>query len=508
MTAASVPPSTRARTVLAEKVESCRSRGISRLPTVTKLAAEAGVARGTMWKATRELSELGVIVCSPRAGIRISRDASPPPAARPGLDIALSQNSWHRTARRLDHDIAAGRFTPGTPLPPTKVLCARYGVSNQTLRRALGSMIDSGRIELRRRRYHVRAWTSATRTGTVMLIARGDTPRRFLQATSRFVETYRAFEEVCAEANVRLELHTFDYTSGYLRDEHGRDRVRIADRDVSGYLGFLVWAQGLEGLNLPAFVVDLHRYHRPVSVLDESGWLDWMPLLNGYPMTRVFRLGLDARCGLEMGRHLRSLGHRRVAYMSTDPLSPRLDGVRQAFTEAGLDDAVRLFAPARVRQQAPVASDGDVGALVEALCRSSIMRDSPAGPALTRVLRAQSRELVSAARHETRYATLIPLIHRALSDREITAWVATNDSEALLCMRHIDMHTDNARPSIALVGFDDTFEASMNGLTSYNFAVGSYARGMLDHILRPDSRPVATAPVTYPGFVTPRASTH
>lgn len=74
------------------------------------------------------------------------------------------------------------------------------------------------------------------------------------------------------------------------------------------------------------------------------------------------------------------------------------------------------------------------------------------------------------------------LFKKAASISNVTAWVCANDFMATMAIDFIKRNMDK---KIALVGFDDTFLAFRNGLTSYNFNIQSLVQLMLAHILNP-----------------------
>jgi len=76
------------------------------------------------------------------------------------------------------------------------------------------------------------------------------------------------------------------------------------------------------------------------------------------------------------------------------------------------------------------------------------------------------------------------LFKKAASIPNITAWVCANDYMATMAIDYIKRKVDK---KIALVGFDDTFLAFRNGLTSYNFNIQGLVQLMLAHILNPSA---------------------
>lgn len=67
--------------------------------------------------------------------------STPPFAAQP--EVALH----HQVREDLLLKLRSGKWAPGAGIPPEPALCAHYGVSRGTLRRALGDLVNEGYLE-------------------------------------------------------------------------------------------------------------------------------------------------------------------------------------------------------------------------------------------------------------------------------------------------------------------------------------------------------------------------
>ncbi|WP_328920269.1 winged helix-turn-helix domain-containing protein [Streptomyces sp. NBC_00208] len=59
----------------------------------------------------------------------------------------MVEYEWQRVARDLAQQIDSGRIRPGAALPGIVRLAKEYGVADHTIRRALRSLREAGRIE-------------------------------------------------------------------------------------------------------------------------------------------------------------------------------------------------------------------------------------------------------------------------------------------------------------------------------------------------------------------------
>jgi DNA-binding LacI/PurR family transcriptional regulator len=112
-------------------------------------------------------------------------------------------------------------------------------------------------------------------------------------------------------------------------------------------------------------------------------------------------------------------------------------------------------------------------------------------------------------KRETLREHVEPLFARALRDRDITAWVISNDLTALSALGFLRSRRRRVPQEISVLGFDDIYEAFSAKMTSYSFNLPALMHAMLSYVLRPSSfRGKAThdSPFEVEGFVSQRGS--
>jgi DNA-binding LacI/PurR family transcriptional regulator len=117
-------------------------------------------------------------------------------------------------------------------------------------------------------------------------------------------------------------------------------------------------------------------------------------------------------------------------------------------------------------------------------------------------------QILPTMKHRMLQEKLDPLFSEARRSGA-TAWVGVTDEIALEALRHLHEAGISVPREISVMGFDDTMEAFMAEMTSYQFNTLGAMRPTLDHILRPRV-PEAERdrkPVTIEGFVNERQST-
>jgi LacI family transcriptional regulator len=100
-----------------------------------------------------------------------------------------------------------------------------------------------------------------------------------------------------------------------------------------------------------------------------------------------------------------------------------------------------------------------------------------------------------------------PLCRKVAADRSITALVGANDAIALGCLDFLRSEKVVVPHDLSVVGFDDSMQALVNHLTSYNFNATACIQAMIRDILSPRSRSAGKQRVVeLDGFVTARGS--
>lgn len=232
--------------------------------------------------------------------------------------------------RRISDDIAAGiqsgRYSPGAKLPSEPRLAAEFGVSRGTLRQALASLRQGGYLD------------SIPGRGTFVRGPKPQVPESRRRVVGLIVPsvTRPALPEVLTAIEDELHGHGYSLligTSGNTREQENGRVHRILGEGVSGLI-----ILPIDGRADPS----LYR-----QLLDQ-----------GFPLVLIDRhivgLSIDAVLPDNVGgafmavSHLIGLGHRRIAFISSDNLSTtsvleRLQGYQQALRASEIDVAAELI---------------------------------------------------------------------------------------------------------------------------------------------------------------------
>ncbi|MBD3239415.1 MAG: GntR family transcriptional regulator [Chitinivibrionales bacterium] len=499
-----------ARAYVEELVREHARVGRDRLPTVAAMAAACAVSKSAVERALHALAAEGLVRVVPRGGIFVG-DAS----VKPGTNVRRVGHSveglatvghiprWRTITDELATQITMGVYADGAPLPSVKELCARYGASHKTVRRALHNLCTNGRLNRIGRRYRVHQLPRLRSTASVVFIARRSYIENRRRDRSRAGRVLRYLERELHRVNVACLLvpyEDFVASEGQLLRRHPRHSSR-------SILGYLVQLSTVPHVPLERFLQLLNETGLPVAMLDETGYRTRQIDVRRYHRLRLFGVATGVRAGWDVGAFLAALGHSHAAFISPAGRSGwvlnRLAGLR-----AILGDE-RVQACQTGRYWFDLALDGRL--VTDP--REQLMREEARSKLLSLGVSFPEDYLLPSAdlfpvfepllRH-----LLLPALEEAICLKEATAWVAGNDVVALACLAWLREKGIRIPDELSLVSFDDTYEAFSEEITSYDFGVPAVARAMLEYCVRGEStspRPTTT-PVEIPGTIIARRS--
>jgi DNA-binding FadR family transcriptional regulator len=501
-----------------ELIGNARRTGEYRLPTVGALASLAQVSLVTMLAAVRLVRDRGDVRVSHGKGTVVN--AQPAQATRheivgvPGAVPGL-RSKRHALQARLLNEIYDGAYLSEGRLPSLKALSGMLGTSYRTVRAVLDGLVRQGVLTTDQRSYVPADFVRPRLSQNIVLITAGDPEGNISLLTPHTSELVRSLVDECARRNLRLEVGTFHLQTGVLTLPPLARRSLRLGRGSAEVAGFLVWTTSINWDTLHRLLLDLSlRQNAPVLVLDEGGELVLPVGLSSRTPPQLFHFAGAVEPGRAIGRHLLSLGHRRVAYISCSHHAVfsqnRLKGLSEAFGAAGLTDGI-----------VPFVSEAKVGAgqvwfgdSVQRAINRLADRVAPFKQEhlLLREYRAsfggKLGQLFGLYRDSEQ---LRPSLDAALSDKRITAWVAANDNMAVHCLDFLARKGVGVPTDMSVAGFDDSLEALFHGLTSYNFNEQGVIRAMLARVLTANSPRMGLVhrggATVIPGSVNARKST-
>jgi DNA-binding LacI/PurR family transcriptional regulator len=344
----------------------------------------------------------------------------------------------------------------------------------------------------------------------VALVAIGDEDGNLAVRSPRVEEHLRTLERECASARVRLALYTYVPWTDTLYGPGSKPLARHTKILGSEPLGILIWTLGIPPAGLSGFVGLGRNAGLPVALLNEFG-PELVPVsLLSHPRSLIISTASDIEAGAQMGRHLRDLGHRSLAFISpvhgAEWSVRRLQGL-QRLADTGSPITIETYLLPQTGQSnfVPVPRQ-EATSEMQRLIRAVI-----GGGHLSTSYEPQTahRALERAIEHDAMGAALEPILEQALGKRTATAWIASSDSVALLCLDFLRRHRVAVPEQISVVGFDDGLDAFLNRLTSYNFNGSAAVHAMLSFVVNPPRAPRSargTQSMALEGFVTVRST--
>ncbi|MBD3244119.1 MAG: GntR family transcriptional regulator [Chitinivibrionales bacterium] len=490
-----------ARAFLLKTIESYRSGGRPRLPTVRELARTGRFSTRTVVKALQGLRRDGYVHVRQRAGIRILEAPRTPPPELPAFaeKPVRRRRRWEQLRDMLLAAMLGGEFPAGSALPTVKELCHRYGVGFVTVKKALQELAATGKLVAHGRGYRVFGGTPPVDRAALVFVGRDDDLASLQTSTPSSLAFWQATEDACERRNLDLVWTTAD---DILLSRGARRGGSVHRSRAGAVLGYVVWSLGFQIPKLELLLQTFLAEGKPVSVIDEGFAAGSLTRASQHPLCQVIAFGFNPACGETVGNYLLSIGHRRVACLqvsaSVNYCVARASGVHRAYCTAGLPDGVLRLT---VSDEKFARFDRGVSERMSAIHRSLGTYEDP-GPGHVPNLHLwvwgkQMRK------------GLIPLFDRALADETVTAWVTMNDPGGFAALDYLRFRGVRVPQDISVISFDNSLESFGLRLTSYSFNMPAVVGAVFEHILHPPQRAGRAAPVPLhvPGRIMVRDST-
>jgi len=489
-------------------IRTARLKDGDRLPTVRAFATNIGVSPAIVSKALAIVNQRHDLTIRRGYGIILG---SPRPACAPTARPGGPRGSHRRTEdafRAFTRDILEGRFDAGQ-IPSIKECMKLYDVCYTTMMRILLRLLDDGILVRRKKRFLVRRPSSSIRGMDILMVISEAAYRsidRWGLVRSWVLPLVRSLEQECVQRNLRLVIRPF---SG--------DPVPLSG--LENCAGAIVWLEPFfpQPEKTERLIRSLLDRGFPVIVYNEKqeDRFGDIPFVRNLFWESPGRVEL---AGLEVGRFLLGLGHRKVCFFDTEPGRPWMEerrlGIARAFEQAGVADGVMAaYADSGARQYSrkPAAGFHDLNderGFLRAQLRSidhrfasSIMHDR---------MIANIEECLHYCSGE--WECFVPAFERVIASTNVTAWIAADDSIALLSMLpFLNSRKVQVPAGLSVVGFGNWIESTSRFLTTYDFVnMTATISILLDCILFPNNRKhyvdSATNEIAFGGVVIDRGS--
>ena len=426
--------------------EMLRHRGPqgSPLASVRSLARLCGRSPQTVQKVLRLLNDQGEIHSMPRKGSYWGTTPATP--ATPAIPVVRSIDPAAKARERLLSDLRCGAYHPHRDLPPHQFLSQIYGVSARSIGRLLEGFVETGILE-RRGRAHVLSQPGRPPShGTILLVSRCDVHGQLRFDSERETDFMKSVHREGRERNLRIVVagwHQDD--GGRFLDQQGRE---LRPESLPGVLLGAIASTWL--VQEPRRLLErLWRLHHPVSVWWEHPKASFPAPSPKRPSTVGFNLSFGPAPGITVGRHLRALGYREIAFLSPFHASEwsrmRLLGLREGLADGGA--IVEAFVDERFES---------------AWHYRQAAHDDQAGEAMVRQV---MQDMVEKARA-----------------RGIPCWVVVNDHVARIALETL---RERGWPRPHLVSFDNSSVCDGFQIDAFEFHTEGMVRQMIYHLLQP-----------------------
>jgi DNA-binding GntR family transcriptional regulator len=449
------------------------------LPSIATLSKSSKISPVTMWKAVHRLSESNILEIVHGQGTKLKESQ----------EISylndIPQKGWQGLYDKIHKDILCGIYSPGTTIPSIKELENTYGASYQTIKKALDKLCSNGILDIRFRKYHVIHHKKLSPNLSIVLLGWYHETLEMQQRTPWGTEFLRYCEQQCSRIGYELKVLRFTNNDESIRFIDQNDKYSSAIPLEDSIEGYILMAESPDHL-YNKVLSQLERTKKPVAVLQEGSQIDVSGSNRKNNLIQLFSIATSSTAAKQIATFLIQSGHSATAFISpyhkANWSRARYLGLNEIYSRYGSDIQSYTINT--------IGTSWEYGLFIkspESYFDSiiSFMSNQKFPSIIHKSLETYRNSFVKNIEFTTIKKILTPLLEKALSTN-CSAWVCANDFVALYALEFLKTKT---KRKIALIGFDDTFEAFRNGLTSYNFNIEGIVQVMIAYILNPSSVP-------------------
>jgi hypothetical protein len=223
-----------------------------------------------------------------------------------------------------------------------------------------------------------------------------------------------------------------------------------------------------------------------------------------------FNIGYSKNAGRDIAEHFLKLGHREIAFLSPfhDSLwsRARLSGIIEAFQKQ--DSSCKVHPLVTTSAKSEWDYSENIIKMPGFINHRELTGMTEKLPVFfeKRITHFYD-EYFRLYRDSLIIETIKSHLDYIIMNRSITALITANDHSALLALDYFKNRDIPVPSRISLAGFDNSFNALVNGLTSYSFDTYSMVREMLSHITNTPNRKNQSNMYLFDGTVIERATT-
>jgi len=472
-------------------IEHANKLGKNRLPTMSELAHHAGVSVTTMGKVVTQFQTGGILTVHRKKGIVLAHSKTDEYTIHQlqqnlTTDLNAATTRWEQVVGYITHDILTGKFGPKGILPSYKELTNMYGTCYRVMRKALFHLCSQRVLLYEQRHFRFVAPLKANKNRIILYIF-GHSDGKQLVLSHMYEYWHRLVQNTVTQAGLALVT----IPCGLVQLQGAVQRLdtpskKIVDtKDIEDALGIILMLGAPYISRVRNVVNQLSCHTLPISVIDCSVRVK-KPATRKNRSVQEFDLGCGKEPGRAVGRYLTNLGHRKIVFLTFDNDEPwsqlRLWGLRETMALSGSKNQVIVISAQKGDYENPLEySVTDYCEVLDDTVSYLNTHTNTRYHHLADALSANRFEIWGTIRKQNLANAMNGVFYRTLEEN-VTAWVCANDAIAVEAMDFLTLQNIAIPGQLSIIGFDDTREAHIRGITSYNFNCSAAVNSAVAHI--------------------------
>jgi DNA-binding LacI/PurR family transcriptional regulator/DNA-binding transcriptional regulator YhcF (GntR family) len=480
-----------------------KQSSVTKLPSLREIATNCNVCAATVYNVINTLKKQHEIVSLWGHEIRFGKNSSEEISSRNDI----KERKWQSIRDLLINDYIATQHKSGMFLPAKKELQFRYNISYTTLSKALKPLIASGKIEYSGGKLRICLPKIKNRwKPKIVVICAGVQPGIPKVASEREREFYQYLTIEASHKYIELEFVIYEdwIDEPVFRPLNCRECSNFPENDA--VLGYIVSSWHMK--SLADSIYRLLPSAKPIAV-----WLEHPTDMQTLPTRKqltYFNIGYSKNAGRDIAEHFLRLGHREIAFLSPfhDSLwsKERLSGIIETFETQ--DSSYKVHPMVTTSAKSEWDYSEKIMKMPDFINNQKLSDMTKKLPNFFKSRIAYFYdEYFRLFRDSLIIETIKSHLNYIIKNRSITAVIAANDHSALLALDYFKNQGIPVPSRISLAGFDNSFDALVNGITSYSFDTYSMVRAMIGHITNCSNKKNQSKMYLFDGTVIERATT-
>jgi len=464
-----------------------------KLPSVRSLALSAETSNQTIQKILKKYVLEGYVTSRRGAGIFVSEAVITGEVQLPLQPLNIeSKVRSEKIAKQIFDDILRNSSKRNNHLPSIVELESVYNANYRTIKRAFALLEEKGFIDSTKKMVSGAPLQRRHKHNEIICIVRTTGTGLFLANTEEIIKN---LQQICSQRKLSLRVVKLYYVQSKLYFVNNDDEKQFFKIPSDGPFGCIILSVGIADGFSDLMDMLRSRFTGPKVLLGQPSITRQFE--NYSHRSSIVNLTTESSLipGKKVGSYLYAMGHRKLVFFPGAPETQwslvRYWGIKEVYDMCGKENAITFCKIPEIHTASYdkfwnkiVMNDfrNKIGPLIAMASKTANIFNFEKFQSsdIHEILKTQFKKnhirnlLVKA------YKPFLPTI---IKNHHASAIVCDDDNLAAIILMLLKKHNISVPRDISVIGFDDSYEAMISNLTSYNFNSVEQLNCVIDWLL-------------------------